>query len=85
MVCGLSSAVFGVGSVLVFHLNDLPGRIARAMTEEGQRSTAPAAGEALRARSTAPRAGSSLSLKIIGVLLFLFAAAVLYAWVNQAR
>ncbi len=29
--------------------------------------------------------GTSLTFKIIGVLLFLFAAAVLYAWVNQAR
>jgi hypothetical protein len=35
MVCGLSSAVFGVGSVVVFHLHRLPDRIARAIAEGG--------------------------------------------------
>lgn len=77
---GLVSSIFSVGSVVTWYLYMLPERIALAMTREQQRNIAPTAGEALRERlELEVDRSTSLSLKIIVVVLCLFGAAVFYA------
>jgi hypothetical protein len=95
MVCGLSSAVFGVGSATVFHLHALPARIVQAMTTETARqaeasalATARTMDEAhLVSRSSDPadpaNPGMGIGLKVVIVLVFLICGVILYVWLNQ--
>jgi hypothetical protein len=92
MVCGLSSAVFGVGSATVFHLHALPARIVQAMTAETARQAEASALATARTMDEAhlvPRSsdpadpGMGIGVKVVIVLVFLICGVILYVWLNQ--